>query len=335
MDWLGEVDGWVRAASCTPDGGVFAVGTDRGAVMLCEVEAASGAITLGAVLEAHDGGVVSLAWHPARRLLASAGEDGQVALWGGEAELVGRWSAPAGAWLGPLCWDPRGELLGVAAGRHVVLLDASGELVAMSERHASTVVGLGWRPDGSSLAAACYGGLRLWRRDAQTCEELEWKGSFLSVAWRPDGSVVASGCQDSSVHFWRIETGKDSQMSGYPAKPDVLDWSAHGRWLATGGADVVMVWSFDGPGPEGREPIVLSGHQGRISALAFSRDDVLLSGGRDATVLAWRVSEGSSETPEYGVKIRGEVTAITWLDPARSRALVTSSEGELLVLKLH
>lgn len=55
---------------------------------------------------------------------------------------------------------------------------------------------------------------------------------MLSIAFAPDGRTVA-GCQDHSVHFWRVASGKDAQMCGYPAKPRQISFSWDGRWLAT------------------------------------------------------------------------------------------------------
>jgi WD40 repeat protein len=120
-----------------------------------------------------------------------------------------------------------------------------------------------------------------------------WKGSLISLALSPDDAVVACGSQDCGVHFWRLESGSDSEMSGYPAKPTALAWSADSALLATGGSDVICVWGFEKGGPEGKKPILLKGHDGLVTQLTFApRERLLASAGDDRDVLLWSLSEG-------------------------------------------
>ena len=71
--------------------------------------------------------------------------------------------------------------------------------------------------------------------------------------WRllavPTGRFIATGNQDSTVHLWITETGKDLHMSGYSTKVRELSWHANSRFLATGGGPAVVVWDFSGKGP--------------------------------------------------------------------------------------
>ena len=41
------------------------------------------------------------------------------------------------------------------------------------------------------------------------------------------------------------------RMSGYPTKPESISFSRSGRWLASSGADTVVLWPFFGGGPMG------------------------------------------------------------------------------------
>ena len=46
-------------------------------------------------------------------------------------------------------------------------------------------------------------------------------------------------------------------MSGYPARVRSLDWSADGEWLATSGAEQLILWPFQSKdGPMGKQPKV-------------------------------------------------------------------------------
>jgi WD40 repeat protein len=85
-----------------------------------------------------------------------------------------------------------------------------------------------------------------------------------------DAKVIACGSQDASVHFWRLKSGKDSEMTGYPFKPKALAWDRESKLLATAGDAKVTVWDFRGKGPEGSRPIQLESHKGVCTRLAFS-----------------------------------------------------------------
>ncbi len=174
------------------------------------------------------------------------------------------------------------------------LWNADGTPLLETPPHESAVAAMTWRADGRELAVACYGGVSLWSLDARALSRrLEWKGSLISAAWSPDGKVIACGSQDCTVHFWRVRSGRDSEMSGYPLKPGALAWDARSSLLATSGALEVTVWRFDGRGPEGTEPLVLKGHQAQVSAVAFHpHKAALASGGHDASVLVWEPRRG-------------------------------------------
>ena len=119
-------------------------------------------------------------------------------------------------------------------------------------------------------------------------QQLEWKGSLVSMVLSSDGDVVACGSQDNSVHFWRRSSGQDSMMSGYAGKPSALAFDDSATLLATGGGEAVTVWSFEGLGPEGTRPGVLELHTGTVTRLAFARRSMrLASGGRDGVVAVW------------------------------------------------
>jgi WD40 repeat protein len=237
----------------------------------------------------------------------------------------------AATWIEDVAWSPSGGLCAIADGRRVTALDVRCVPVWHAGPHSNTISRLGWRPDGAQLAGATYGGLKLWRADGQDASLLDWRGSLLSVAWRPDGSVVAAGCQDSSVHFWRMATRKDSQMAGYPSKPDALSWSADGRWLATGGADAAVLWRFDRKGPEGTTPVELRGHEGRISCVAFGPSDMLVTGGVDGRVALWQARRGSTDAPLTSIPMEDEVTALSWTPRG---LLAADAAGNIFTLQL-
>jgi WD40 repeat protein len=59
-------------------------------------------------------------------------------------------------------------------------------------------------PDGTILAVAAEGGLRLWRT-ADWSPVSEVPGPFLSVAFAPAGRTLLAGAGDGSLHFFCLD----------------------------------------------------------------------------------------------------------------------------------
>jgi len=83
------------------------------------------------------------------------------------------------------------------------------------------------------------------------------------------------------------------RMSGYPAKTEALSFTAKGKWLATSGADAMVLWPFFGGGPMGvgREFMLFGGstmgfvHGGFSSGVKIARQ---MSGDRGLAIVVWR-----------------------------------------------
>lgn len=294
---------------------------------------------------AHDGGVLALAAHPSRPLLASAGADGRARLWqsGGAGGEDARWEPPApiavlpgdAAWVEHLAWSPGGTRLASASGRRVRLWDPRGAPLPCSEAHASSVSGLAWCGD-DEIASACYGAVTF--RDAATGaprETLEWKGSLIALAVSPDQAIVACGSQDRTVHFWRRQTGEDSQMSGYPAKPAALAFDCRSLLLATSGADYVTVWSFAGGGPEGTRPGLLFDHEDQVSALSFARSRPrLASADRAGLVLLWDLDDSGEGHPIGAASATAAVETLAW-HPADAALAAADAAGQVSLWQIE
>ncbi len=76
MRWI--VDDWVTDLAFTPDGSVLAVALQEGSVQLWNIQAGE----MLASFDAHDGPVSAVRFNAAGTLLASAGDDGVVRVWG-------------------------------------------------------------------------------------------------------------------------------------------------------------------------------------------------------------------------------------------------------------
>lgn len=315
--WRAQVGDYATCLGYSGDGTLLAVGAASGEVHVFDAE--TGSLRWRAL--AHPGGVLALGWSPASCTLATAGQDGKARLHLEDGRVLAELPGTTG-WVEHLAWSHDGRTLATASGKTVRLWNADGSPRLETEAHASSVTGLAWGRDDARLATCCYGGVHLWDVEAGArAKHLAWKGSLVSLAWSPDDRVVACASQDCSVHFWRVATGKDAEMTGYPFKPKAIAWDARGTLLATGGDATVTCWDFAGKGPEGSTPIQLQGHRTQVTQLAFSpRKGVLASGAQDFSVLVWEPRKGTG-IAGYGF-LEDEISGLAWEPSHRALAAI-------------
>lgn len=303
-----ETGDYAVALDVSRDGRFCVVGLGDGSLVGLDLD--SGANRFRVL--AHAGGVLSVSVASDGTKIATGGQDGVAKLWTESGELIRELSAGKSAWVEHVAWAPAGERLATAAGRCLRVWGADGSLLLETEPLESTVTGLSWRSDGTGLAASCYGGVHLFPLIAGAKRRhLPWKGSLISVAFSPDAKIIACGSQDCSVHFWRLASGQDSEMSGYPFKPKSLAWDHESKLLATAGDSTVTVWDFRGKGPEGTRPLQLMAHQGVCTRLAFNpKRGTLASGSQDTSVLVWEPRKGTK--PLGFAFAEDEVTCLAW-----------------------
>ena len=101
-------------------------------------------------------------------------------------------------------------------------------------------------------------------------------------------------------------------MAGYPSKIRSLSWSAKGRWLATAGAEAVVLWPFQGKeGPMGQSGRQLGMRRHLATAVAcHPAMDVLAAGYADGLTLLLRIEDGAEIMVARAGG--GAVTALAW-----------------------
>lgn len=282
----------------------------------------------------HLGGALALAWQPAGRTLASGGADGRVGLH--DTAQPDPTYVDVGGWVHALAWSRDGTHLAVAAGRSLIVLTQAGAIARRWDTQPSTVTDVVWSKDGSRVGAAAYGGLR-WYTIASSSSEpvrtFDWKGSLLLARVTPDGKWVASGNQDASVHVWRLWSGEDAEMTGYPEKVDALAFDRTSRWMANGGTNEISLWDFSGRGPMGRSPRMLPGHDAQVSALAWQpTGDSLASASREGDVALWAPGPKGRHTEAYRRLDLGQrVTTLAW-NPGGTRLIAGTVDGDVVAV---
>lgn len=246
--------------------------------------------TAGRVVKPHAGGILASALALDGKSIITGGDDGKVirtAADGTSTVIAER----GRKWIDVVATGPGGAVA-FASGRTVVVVEGNGKTHELERPRAA--LGLVFFPKGLRVAISGYNGVGLWfPGTAAAPQELEWKGSHVAVTLSPDGANVVTSMQEMALHGWRLKDGQHMRMSGYPAKVKSMSWSVKGRYLATSGAGVSVLWPFfHKDGPMGQRPLELGGRQELVTRVAcHPGEEIAALGYDDGMVLLSRFSD--------------------------------------------
>jgi WD40 repeat protein/tRNA A-37 threonylcarbamoyl transferase component Bud32 len=242
-------------------------------------------------LSLHTGEVLSAAFSPDGKLLATGSADGSAKVWDvgtgkQQASLPGhRGAAGAVAFAGGSSVLATGDWEGMVRFWDV----ATGDKRTIFMAHPGGVSVLTFGSGGKLLfTGGGDGTVRLW----DPAGEKEWaprsnhRVSVASVALSPDGRTVAAASLDHTITLWDVATRKERQtLTGHTGGVTAVAFSSDGKALATGSEDgTVRLWDPD----TGEKRGALPGHPGGVTAVAFAPDGrTLASAGNDNLVTVW------------------------------------------------
>ncbi|MFE6187678.1 trypsin-like peptidase domain-containing protein [Streptomyces sp. NPDC056465] len=319
----------------SPDGRTLALdasdpGSDDFAVRLWDV--ASGE-QRGELLTGEEGAVMSMAFSPDGKTLASGDFNDTIRLWDAASGKPLRGPLGGhGAWVTSLAFSPDGRTLASYGTDFVVRLwdVASGEQRAeLRAGEDDSLMSLAFSPDGRTLAGCGGNGkVRLWdvasgehRSELLTGED----DLLVSVAFGPDGRTLAAGDSEGTVRLWDVDAAERRRelLTGQAGAVASLRFGPDGRTLAAGSEDgTVRLWNL----ASGRQREELrAGESGWVVASVFSPDSRTLAvGSQDGTVQMWnpasdkqpetlRAGEGDSVV-SMAFRPDGRSLAVAWAD---------------------
>lgn len=287
-----EVGRLPQPISYSRDGGLLAIGSDDGAVLVCDAEIGRPIRTL----HGHRGRVYAVAYGSGDTVLATAGSDGTVNLW---APLTGALLARLTGhrdWVWPMALRPDGGM--VAAGDSsgtVRLWDVDGgSLRHELAGHATRVWTAAFSPDGALLATGdSVGGVRLWETaTGRLRHELAGhRRDVFRLAFSPDGNLLATAEQTGTVRLFDVGRGVlRHELTGHSRAVYTVDFHPAGELLASGDtAGSVRLWD-----PRtGQLRAELPKHSGAVYSITFDPAGALLATcDSDGTIRVWEAGSG-------------------------------------------
>ena len=120
---------------------------------------------------------------------------------------------------------------------------------------------------------------------------------IVALTISPSSEFIATGSSDWTIEVWKVGTGPLKGMDlgdpmwilkGHAGTVTTVAFSPSGKILASGSVDQrVRLWDLT----TGQHLHTFSNHTSKISAVAFVRDNLLVSGSSDGTVFIWDLNK--------------------------------------------
>jgi|GEM_PF-1024351 len=250
-------------------------------------------------LEGHTEVILSVAYSPDGKLLASCGMDKTVRLWDTQTGKEVKKVEGSQAEFYSVAFSPDSKLLATGSGSedHTVTIwnIEAGETVHSFElEEGESIFSVAFSPDGKLIAAGGSNNkIHIWSLETgELLKTLEQHtDSVSSVAFSPNGNLLASASMDKTVLLWNPQMGEVVRKLEENTEPKTeIKFSPDGSLLATAGnGKTIRIWEVE----SGKLAQKLDGEAETVYGLAFSPDGkILASSGDNGKLLIWDVKTG-------------------------------------------
>ena len=234
----------------------------------------------------HTGEVVSVAFSPDGKWLATAGSDAAIKIWdtktGRELKtLRGHTQAVAA-----IAFSPDGKILGTASDDRTIKIwdvESGKELCTLDADEIPWSVS--FSADGRLLVTAGNEKAKIWDvNTGQSVKTLE--GQHAPVSFSPTKSQLGTSGDNGRTIIWNVETWEEKISLPYAA--NALAFSPDGMRLAAAMTEL-KVWDL----LTGDEVVTATGFTAPVIGIEFSPDGSrLATGGQDGTTVIWDAETG-------------------------------------------
>lgn len=253
------------------------------------------------MLLGHEKTVYRLAYHPAGKMLATAGEDGTVRIWDVASRRCLKVLPVPDA--DQIAFSPDGNWLAGTGADHTVRIwkVATFEQVTELQGHTDDVLALAFSPKTNYLASGgSDGSVRIWRTSDWSCTNcLDQHSPVWSLCFAPKAPILASGGSNGCVKLWNSETGqfiKDAPV--HTNTVTSLVFAPDGKRLFSASADRTIILIDT---EQAKRVGIFKGHTERIDQIAMSPDGRrLASADKGGTINVYDAISGKMKNSLHG-----------------------------------
>jgi WD40 repeat protein/uncharacterized caspase-like protein len=287
---------YVRSVAFSPDGKLFASGSNDNTVKIWDVASRRELRTLNG----HTDHVLAIRFSGDGSLLASLGYDKTVRVWdvmSGEQRVTinvenGAFNAIAFASDGKTVLTANGTDSGGGGDHLIRFWDLAGK-VSRTLDPGEVMSAIAISADGKTLAMGSLSGtVKLWDLSANK-ERASFTGhtdEVQAIAFSSDGKTLASGAKDETARLWDLASGTPRVLK-HRAIVNAVAFSPDGKTLATACWDnAVHLWDVT----KGVETRSLRGHKEIVWDVAFAPDgQTIASSSSDKSLKMWDAASGA------------------------------------------